>query len=345
MTTIHSYTNDQRILDLPHKDLRRARAAALSMIPTTTGAAKAIGEVLPSSRASCNGISVRVPTPERLAGRPDREPRRRRPRSRRSTPRSRRPPRARSRACSQYTDEPTVSIDYNGNPHSAIFDATNTFVIDGNLVKVFAWYDNEWGFSNRMVDVGQVSSPRAASLLAKVAHAVHDHRRAAARREAGLHPRRLQRPARRAAARSPTTRASARRCRPSSTRCRPGAQGRSSPRTSGGRRAPDPKLSLEPAARAGSPSCSASSTRCSSPTTASATACAKLAQDLKPGQVLLLENLRFHPEEEANDEAFARELAALCRRLRQRRLRHRAPRPRLDRRDGAVREGEGRRAS
>ena len=156
MTTIHSYTNDQRILDLPHEDLRRARAAALSMIPTTTGAAKAIGEVLPALKGKLDGTVRPRADAERVAGGPDRDRSRRRPPRRRSTPRSRRPPRARSRACSSTARSRPSRVDYNGNPHSAIFDATNTFVIDGNLVKVMAWYDNEWGFSNRMVDTAKL---------------------------------------------------------------------------------------------------------------------------------------------------------------------------------------------
>ena len=118
MTTIHSYTNDQNLLDLPHKDLRRARAAALSMIPSTTGAAKAVAEVLPALKGKLDGCADPRADAQRLAGRPDRASSRSRPPTRRSTPRSRRPPPARSRASSLYTEEPTVSIDYNGNPHS-----------------------------------------------------------------------------------------------------------------------------------------------------------------------------------------------------------------------------------
>jgi glyceraldehyde 3-phosphate dehydrogenase len=156
MTTIHSYTNDQNLLDLPHKDLRRARAAALSMIPSSTGAAKAVAEVIPALKGKLNGTAVRVPTPnvslvdltvelEKDASKDEVN--------------------AAFKAAAggalkgvlQYSDEPTVSIDYNGNPHSSIFDATNTFVLGerSNFVKVFAWYDNEMGFSNRMVDVAK----------------------------------------------------------------------------------------------------------------------------------------------------------------------------------------------
>ncbi|WP_257463393.1 type I glyceraldehyde-3-phosphate dehydrogenase [Archangium lipolyticum] len=151
MTTIHSYTNDQRILDLTHKDLRRARAAALSMIPSSTGAAKAIGEVLPALKGKMHGISVRVPTPNvslvdlSVVT---------------SKPVTADAVNAAFKAAAegplkgilQYNDEQTVSVDYNGNPHSSIFDSTNTMIVGDNLLKVMAWYDNEWGFSNRMVD-------------------------------------------------------------------------------------------------------------------------------------------------------------------------------------------------
>ena len=154
MTTIHSYTNDQNLLDLPHRDLRRARAAALSMIPATTGAAKAVAEVIPELKGKLNGTAVRVPTPNvslvdltvelekaatveqinaafkaaaagKLAG------------------------------VLAYSEDPTVSVDYCHSPYSSVFDATSTFVIGETFAKVFAWYDNEWGFSNRMVDVAR----------------------------------------------------------------------------------------------------------------------------------------------------------------------------------------------
>ena len=159
MTTIHSYTNDQRILDLPHEDLRRARAAALSMIPTTTGAAKAIGEVLPSLKGKLHGIAIRVPTPNvslvDLTARVGKS----------ATVEEinaafRKAAEGPLKGVLQYSEELTVSVDYNGNPHSAIFDATNTLVMEGNLAKVFAWYDNEWGFSQRMVDVAKFIASR-----------------------------------------------------------------------------------------------------------------------------------------------------------------------------------------
>jgi glyceraldehyde 3-phosphate dehydrogenase len=152
MTTVHSYTNDQQLLDLPHKDLRRARAAALSMIPTTTGAASALGEVLPAVKGKLDGISVRVPTPnvslidvtiitekktsaeevnglfkEAAVGA--------------------------YQDIIEYTTAPRVSIDFRGNPHTAIVDSLCTKVLDGDLVKVLAWYDNEGGYSSRCVDL------------------------------------------------------------------------------------------------------------------------------------------------------------------------------------------------
>ena len=152
MTTIHSYTNDQRLLDLAHKDLRRARAAALSLIPSSTGAAKTVGVVFPELKGRIDGTSIRVPTPnvslvdlsaqvekgttveevnaafKAAAGGP-------------------------LKGILQYCTDPLVSKDFNGNPHSCIFDATMTAVVDKQLVKAFGWYDNEWGYSNRVVDL------------------------------------------------------------------------------------------------------------------------------------------------------------------------------------------------
>jgi glyceraldehyde 3-phosphate dehydrogenase len=152
MTTIHSYTNDQQLLDLPHKDLRRARAAALSMIPTSTGAAKAVALVLPELKGKFDGISVRVPTPnvslvdvvmeveqqttteevnnvlKNAAG-------------------------EELQGILAYSEEPLVSVDFRGNPNSSIVDADYTKVVGGNLVKVLAWYDNEWGYSCRVRDL------------------------------------------------------------------------------------------------------------------------------------------------------------------------------------------------
>jgi glyceraldehyde 3-phosphate dehydrogenase len=152
MTTIHSYTNDQQLLDLPHKDLRRARAAALSMIPTTTGAATAVGEVLPDLKGKLDGIAIRVPTPNvslvdlvalvekratgdavnaALKAAADGE----------------------LKGIMEYSTDELVSIDFRGNPYSSIVDAPYTKVIDGDFVKVLSWYDNEWGYSSRCVDL------------------------------------------------------------------------------------------------------------------------------------------------------------------------------------------------
>ncbi|MBG99964.1 MAG: type I glyceraldehyde-3-phosphate dehydrogenase [Solibacterales bacterium] len=160
MTTIHSYTNDQRTLDLPHSDLRRARAAALNMIPTSTGAAKAIGLVMPDLAGKCDGFSIRVPTPNvsvvdvvavlnkvttveeinmALKKAADSGP---------------------LVNILGYTEEPLVSSDFLRDPRSSVVDATMTRVLDGNLVKVLTWYDNEWGYSNRVVDLALMMSQK-----------------------------------------------------------------------------------------------------------------------------------------------------------------------------------------
>jgi len=151
MTTIHAYTNDQNILDLPHKDLRRARAAGMSMIPTSTGAAKAISEVIPELKGKLDGLAVRVPVQDgslvdlvvkvKKATTKDEI-------------------NAAMKAAAQgplkgyleYCEDPIVSNDVIGNPASSVFDSLSTNVMNGDLVKVMSWYDNEWGFSNRVVD-------------------------------------------------------------------------------------------------------------------------------------------------------------------------------------------------
>jgi glyceraldehyde 3-phosphate dehydrogenase len=152
MTTIHAYTNDQKILDGPHKDLRRARAAAVSQIPTSTGAAKAVGIVIPELQGKIDGIAIRIPTPNvsvvdfvavlnkeataeevNMAFKEASE--------------------GKLKGILQYCEEPLVSVDFMANPHSSIIDAEYTRVIDNNLVKVLAWYDNEWGYSCRMKDL------------------------------------------------------------------------------------------------------------------------------------------------------------------------------------------------
>jgi glyceraldehyde 3-phosphate dehydrogenase len=162
MTTVHAYTNDQRLADVPHEDLRRSRAATENIIPTTTGAAKAVGEVLPQLQGKLDGMAMRVPVPDgstvdlvvelerdvtvdevnaaikKAADGPLKD-------------------------ILEYSDDPIVSTDIIGNPHSSIFDSAGTHVMGGNLVKVLAWYDNEWGYSNRVVDLverlGKVMEP------------------------------------------------------------------------------------------------------------------------------------------------------------------------------------------
>jgi glyceraldehyde 3-phosphate dehydrogenase len=152
MTTIHSYTNDQQLLDLPHKDLRRARAAALSMIPTTTGAAVAVGEVLPELKGKLDGISVRVPTPNvscvDLAAVLNRTVTSEEVNA--AFKKAAEGPLKGILACS---DEELVSVDFKGNAHSSIVDMPYTKVMDGDFLKVLSWYDNEWGYSNRCVDL------------------------------------------------------------------------------------------------------------------------------------------------------------------------------------------------
>jgi len=152
MTTIHSYTNDQRILDFPHKDLRRARAAALNMIPTSTGAAKAIGLVMPDLKGKLDGFSMRVPTPDVSVVDLVAELK---------TPATAEEINAAFKAASEgalkgilgFTMDPIVSSDILRNPHSSIVDGLLTKVMGGNLVKIISWYDNEWGYSNRVIDL------------------------------------------------------------------------------------------------------------------------------------------------------------------------------------------------
>ncbi len=153
MTTIHSYTNDQNLLDQRHNDLRRARAAAVSMIPSTTGAAKAIGLVLPKLKGKLNGCSIRVPTPDVSIVDLTATVSRAVTKEEVNEAFKKAAASGKLKGFLQYCDEPLVSRDMTGNPHSSIFDATLTDVVDGTLVKVFAWYDNEWGYSNRVVDL------------------------------------------------------------------------------------------------------------------------------------------------------------------------------------------------
>ena len=152
MTTIHSYTNDQKILDLPHSDLRRARAAGLSMIPTTTGAAKAVALVLPELKGKLNGMAIRIPTPavsvvdlvcdlkKEVTAKEINDV-------------LIKAAQGELKGILEVTDEPLVSIDFKGNQSSSIIDLLSTMVIEGNMVKIIAWYDNEWGYSNRVVDL------------------------------------------------------------------------------------------------------------------------------------------------------------------------------------------------
>lgn len=152
MTTIHGYTNDQRILDLPHKDLRRARAAALNIIPTTTGAAKAVGLVIPELKGKLDGMAMRVPVPDGslvdLVVELDKNVS-----TEEINSAIKRAAEGALKGILEYCQEPIVSNDVIGNPASSIFDALSSRVMEGNLVKVISWYDNEWGYSNRTVDI------------------------------------------------------------------------------------------------------------------------------------------------------------------------------------------------
>jgi len=152
MTTIHSYTNDQQILDLPHKDYRRARAAGMSIIPTTTGAAKAVSLVLPELKGKLNGFAMRVPTPNvsvvDLVAELDKEVT-----AEAVNEVMKKAAEGELKGVLAYSDEPLVSVDYNHDAHSSTVDGLSTMVIEGNMVKVVSWYDNEWGYSNRVVDL------------------------------------------------------------------------------------------------------------------------------------------------------------------------------------------------
>ena len=157
ITTVHAYTNDQRLADVPHKDLRRARAAAENIIPTTTGAARAVGKVLPGLKGKLDGMAIRVPVPDgsivdlvcRLRDQPDREAVNQAVRDAATGP---------MRRVVEYAEAPLVSSDIIGNPHSSIFDALSTIAGDG-YVKAISWYDNEWGYSNRVVDLIDMMFP------------------------------------------------------------------------------------------------------------------------------------------------------------------------------------------
>ena len=152
MTTIHSYTNDQNVLDFPHKDLRRARAAGLNMIPTSTGAAKALSLVLPQVKGKLDGYSMRVPTPD-VSVVDFVAVLQKHVTSAEVNGELKKASEGSLKGIMDYTEEPVVSTDMLNNPHSAIVDAELTKVLNGTLVKVIAWYDNEWGYSNRVVDL------------------------------------------------------------------------------------------------------------------------------------------------------------------------------------------------
>jgi glyceraldehyde 3-phosphate dehydrogenase len=152
MTTIHSYTNDQRILDLPHSDLRRARSAAMSMIPTTTGAAKAVGKVIPALNGKLNGMAIRVPTPDGSVV--DLVATTEKPVTVESVNAAmKKAAEGEMKGILEYMKDPIVSVDVVGNANSSIFDSLATMTIGTNMVKIISWYDNEWGYSNRVVDL------------------------------------------------------------------------------------------------------------------------------------------------------------------------------------------------
>jgi glyceraldehyde 3-phosphate dehydrogenase len=152
MTTIHSYTNDQQLLDLPHSDLRRARAAAVSMIPTTTGAARAVGKVIPQLNGKLDGVAIRVPVSDGslvdLVAELEKNTT-----ADEVNAAMKKAADGPMKGVLEYCEDPIVSVDIVGNPHSSVFDSLSTSVMDGNFVKVFSWYDNEWGYSCRTLDL------------------------------------------------------------------------------------------------------------------------------------------------------------------------------------------------
>lgn len=176
MTTIHSYTNDQQILDLPHKDLRRARAAGVSLIPTTTGAAKAVGLVIPEMTGKLNGFAIRVPTPNvslvDLVAVVQKQTT-----AEKVNEILKKSSMGELKGILGYTEAPLVSKDYSGDSHSSIIDAMSTLVMDDNLVKIISWYDNEWGYSCRLLDLIMYITKREAGKVQKITWtgATRDH--------------------------------------------------------------------------------------------------------------------------------------------------------------------------
>ena len=335
MTTIHSYTNDQQLLDLPHKDLRRARAAALSMIPTTTGAAAAVGEVLPELKGRLDGFAMRVPTPNvsvvDLAALVDKKT-------------TAEEVNAALKAAADgplkgilaYSTEELVSIDFKGNPHSSIVDAPYTKVMDGDFVKVLSWYDNEWGYSNRCVDLlrllvkkGSVaarSMSRLQDLRCMAKLSIRDLDLAG---QARLHPRRLQRAAegRRDRRRHAHPGVAA----DDQLRARAGRDG--GPRQPSRPAEGQAESGVQPAAdrRPARRSCSGGRSTFADDCVGEPAARAVDERTARPAAWCCSRTCGSTPEEEKNDPAFAKALAVAGRALRERRVRRGAPGARVGR--------------
>ena len=308
MTTIHAYTADQRLQDAPHKDLRRARAAAINLVPASTGAAKAIGLVIPELQGKLHGFAVRAPVPTgSVVDLTVAASRARRP-SRRSTRRSRR--NADTGALDRhpaYTEDPIVSSDIVKSPYSSIFDSQLTAVLDGTLVKVVAWYDNEWGYSNRV----RGARAEGAGACARLTTSTSTGKRVLVRVDFNVP---LDEDG------SITDDARIRAALPTLTRAaREAARGCCWPRTSAARRT------------------ASRSSRCARGRAAERAARRRRAagagslDDVPDGDVVMLENVRYEPGETKNDPELAAALRRARRRLRQRRVRRRAPRARLHR--------------
>ena len=326
MTTVHAYTNDQHLLDLPHKDLRRARAAALSMIPTTTGAASALGDVMPALKGKLDGISVRVPTPNvsmidlsTLLGR--------KTTAEEVNAAFKKAADGPYKGIIEFVTEPLVSIDFRGNPHSAMVDAPYTKVLDGDFVKVVAWYDNEWGYSSRCIDLVRYMATRGLSRSMKtIRDLTLDGRRVFVRVDFNvpIEQGRITDDTRIRAALPTITYA----LDHGATVILASHLGRPKGK-------PKPEFSLKPVAEhlaklLGRPVAFAPD--CIGPAAADVV-------NANPKGVILLENLRFHPEEEANDANFAKALASPRGRVRRRRVWIGASRARVDRGHRPPREG------